>query len=461
MMSSTRVNREAAPAFYRRPASTVTTAVLLSLTMILTGCSSPEGQAAAGKSAGRGPTLVRVAPAELRQINPRVVVVGSIVPKRKSVVASGADGVVNEFHVEEGDYVEHGEVLSVLRMVTTNLGIKEAESVLREREQQLLELERGSRPEEVEAAKARMLADRALAQSTASKLERARVLATRNAINQDELDDAEERAEAARQAVIEAEANYTLAKTGPRVEQIDQARARLDAQRDQVEYLKAEKAKRTTAAPFAGYIVEEHTFLGQWLSKGDPVVTLALLDEVDVVVNVDQRDLPQIQPGKTASVRSHGDGAPGNREGTIWRIVPRSQWQTGSRGFPVRVRLKNDFVEQDGRRIPTLKEGMMAEVTFEGPPIEALLIPKDALVRSSRGAVIFAFDPAEADAGKGTVRQLIVELGISEADQIQILTDELKPGMQVVVEGAERLRPFQEVQLLKEQPKDDASDEDR
>ena len=78
-----------------------------------------------------------------------------------------------------------------------------------------------------------------------------------------------------------------------------QAAARLEAQVKHVEFLKAELEKRTTKAPFDGFVVEEHTNAGQWLSKGAPVVTLADLKFVEVEVQVDQQYIDQIQPGES------------------------------------------------------------------------------------------------------------------------------------------------------------------
>ncbi len=414
----------------------------------MVGCSDSQQAAAGGGPAGeeRLP-LIRVAVVEQQMVSPQITVVGSVIPTRTSIVASGASGLVEEFHVEEGDFVKEGQTLSALRMLSTDLGIAEAKAVLREREDELRKLQQGSRPEEIAEALAKLKAAEALELSTNSKLKRTQLLFERNAVNQDEMDVAAERAEAAKQAVLALKSAYELVEAGPREEDIAQAEARRDAQKEQVAYLEAEKDKRITLAPFNGYIVKEQTFVGEWLSQGDPIITLAYLDEVDVVVNVDQRELEHIRLGESASIKV----LTGNRTewtGRVSSIVPRSDWETGSRGFPVKVRLDNEFVEHEGQTLPVLKEGMMAEVTFLGEPTEAVLIPKDALVRSTRGSSIFVFESEEAAPGTGVVNQLPITTGISHESSIQAIHPDLKPEMLVVVEGAERLRPFQKVQLM-------------
>ena len=521
------------------------------LSICLAGCGSEE--IAAGRGGGRPPALVRIGRIEQRNVTPRVTVVGSVVPVRTSVVASGANGLVETFHIEVGDYVRENQPLSELRIKTTDLVIAEARAVLDERQRELDELDAGSRQEDIEEGLAKMKATEAVMRNMAKKMTRSRSLLNRGAINQDEYDDALQNDEGSRQTFRAAKASYDKIVAGPRREEIDQARARLDAQQNQVKYLEAEKQKRITRAPFDGFIVKEHTYRGQWLSKGDPVVTLARMDEVDVIANVDQQDESLIRLFDDAEIIINGIK---QREwnGKVMAVVPRSDWQSGSRGFPVKVRLQNHLdtvkgVDQDGNEYtriwPVLKEGMMAQVTFSGVPRPVVLAPKNALVRTSRGTQMFLFNPLlmpkwsvrsgeellgnvvaadekeakdkaraqfavdrdaalsveqttrprweirrtdaadekmelmgylEADSEElarkqarktfkltadtpisvlpqlGTVRRIVVELGISEGEMVQVLGEEATPGSFVVTEGAERLQDYQDVQLPREKP---------
>jgi multidrug resistance efflux pump len=481
----------------------------------LTGCGTSEAKQEAVKGAkgggSRPSALVSLGTVEKRSIHPRIVVVGTVTPRAVSIVASGADGIVTDFKVEQGQFVREGDVLSVLRTKTTDLELNEAKALLREREQKWKEMQ-NSRDEDIIEAQARMRAAAAVHKNAAQKLKRTQELAAQNAVNADELDDAIERAKAAEEAFLAAQANNDKVKAGPRIEQREQARFSFEAQKEHVAWLQAEKEKRTTKAPFDGYIVQEHTFVGMWLSKGDPIVTLNYLDTVDVIVNVDQRDLHNIQIGRQAEIRFPGHeltriqtnvkreivGVVRNetsqsieimthsvdqnqrashlltlsvseivlREQIPWKgeivsIVPKSEWESGSRGFPVEVRVRNYFhtisapgnESMQNQLAPVLKEGMMAEVIFEGPPLEALLVPKDALVRTTRGINIFVFIPVEDKEGsQGRTVQVPVELGISEGEWIQVhpksddanSSIQFGPGTKVVVEGGERLQPAQQ-----------------
>jgi multidrug efflux pump subunit AcrA (membrane-fusion protein) len=113
-----------------------------------------------------------------------------------------------------------------------------------------------------------------------------------------------------------------------------------------------------------------------------------------------------------------------------------------SRTFPVKVRVENEITAAG----PLLKSGMLARVVLPtGKTQEALLVPKDALVLGGReGPVVFVFQPDTANHTQGTVRPVVVQLGVAEGSWIQV-SGALEAGQRVVSEGNERLRPGQEV----------------
>lgn len=89
----------------------------------------------------------------------------------------------------------------------------------------------------------------------------------------------------------------------------------------------------------------------------------------------------------------------------------------------------------------------MAEVEFEGTPVDGLLVPKDALVRSADNLYLFALNPAAPGEGL-SVRRLVITTGVSKDGWIEVRGTDLKAGDQVVSQGGERLRPFQPVAII-------------
>lgn len=471
--------------FSRRVATALLVTLAAGLSSVgLLGCGDEE--AAGQGSRGRPPALVRVAPLEKKMISRKVEVVGNVTPVRTSIVASGANGVVQfmndapsesgkrdpagksalspgnpaslEEEIEIGQYVTEGKVLSVLRMEATNNGLAEARAIERERRHKL-EAVRKVHPKELAHADAMKKMANAVQNNARQKWERAKNLFDRGVANENEMEDSLEKWKAAEQALIAAEQRYEQVKAGL---DIEQAEAALEAQSAHVAYLESEKMKRTTKAPFNGFIVAVHTYKGQWLAKGDPVVTLAKMDQVDVMVHIDQSDIPFVQLGQPAEVTVNG-AAKRKWVGRIVHIVPESDWAKGSRGFPVVVRIDNVLNEsgkpataKDSREpeVP-LKSGMLARVTLKGPSVETLLVPKDALVRTTRGTYIYLYTPQETGAKldpkkptMGGVRQVRIEadlhmsegelIGVRLADNPSDGKNPLEPGTWVVTEGGER-----------------------
>jgi HlyD family secretion protein len=430
------------------------------LPLVVVGCSGggpgvESGGAAAGGGAGsQPPALVRAAVIRAEAVAPEFRALGNVRPRHFSRVASGADGVVAEYPVEVGEFVAAGTLLSKLRMESTDLELAEQEALVRAREAELAELQTPRR-EDVEEAQARVQSLEVTAANAQRRLEELRALSRRGAANPSEVKDGEDAFDSARQNLVAAQAVCQKVTSGARLEEKQQAEAVLEAQRKHVEFLKAEREKRFTRAPFDGFVVEEHTYVGQWLSKGAPVLTLARLDEVEVEVLIDQQYIDQILPGRevTLAVRGSGSesgsGALREWRGVVATVVPRSDWEKGSRSFPVIIRIQNELDTSVTPPLPALREGMMAEARFAGRAVEGLLVPKDAIVRTSRGAFVFVVNPAEG--GKPlSVRQVMVEPGLGSGTWIQVTGESLAAGQQVVTEGAERLRAFQTVTILDE-----------
>ena len=424
----------------------------LGFALALPGCARSNASASSAAPSDRPAALVRVTGVVVEDVSPETTVIGTVIARRTSVVASGSDGKVDQFEVREGDIVEADQLLSVLNMVTTDLGIQEAEKVLQERESMLQELQKGSRVEEIAEAKARMEAAEVTMRITSEKYDRMRRIEKGGGGSQNDLDDAREKAEAGQKMFLAAKAQSQLVASGPRSEQIAQAESRRDAQRDQVASLKAEKEKRFTKAPFAGVVVQESTQRGQWLAKGAPVVTVAdILEEVHVIANVDQIDLPYVQIGSTVDLEIEAT-AQKSWQGTVITIVPRSDWESGSRTFPVKVAVKNVMKESGSHRFPTLTEGMLARVKFQGTKHLATLVPKDAVVRSEAGSKLFVVLEDPAKPGTGKAKPVMLQEGSFFGNRLEVLASDLQPGMPVVIEGAERLQPFTNVQIIPDAP---------
>jgi RND family efflux transporter MFP subunit len=385
---------------------------------------------------------VVVAPVVERDVQTARRILGSVMPLRKSIVGSAVDGRVEEYLVDHGEAVRADQPLAKLRIDTLEIELAAATAQLHLAEQELAELKNGSLPEDVAEAKANMLAAQAVMSNTAKRLRRMETLRATNAVSEDEYGDAGERAEAARQLYLAAEATLKRIEDGPRVEQIAQAQARLELQRENVRLIEDRIAKHTIVAPFDGFIAAEYTEVGAWIRQGDPIADVIQLSEVEIDAPVPAEQAIQLVPG--ASIRVEFPELPGEVfVGKVQRIVPNAAPTT--RTFPVYVRLKNEFAGG----VPRLMAGMLARVELPtGGRATLPLVPKDAIVLGGRQQVVLVVERGTGSANNGVVRSVPVELGVADGELIQIEGD-INSGDLVVVLGNERLRDGERVNITR------------
>jgi RND family efflux transporter MFP subunit len=350
---------------------------------------------------------------------------------------------VIEFPLNEGDRVERGGVLAQLLTDTIQLELAAAEAELELRKQELAELQNGTRPEEIEQAKARMVAAQARWQYAEAR--RARAGKVGQAMSDEEREEMIALAVEAEQAYLDAKAAHQLAVEGPRKEQIAQAAAQVNVQQATVDRLKDQIEKHTIISRFPGYVIAEHTEVGQWVKQGDPVAEVAALDEVEVVAHVVEQYAPHVRHGMTVNVEIPALGST-PFSGVVSAIVPQADVQ--ARTFPVKVSVKNELTE-DG---PRIKSGMYARVALPtGKRQQATLVYKEALVLGGPQPLVFVVDAAGPDAKQGKARAVPVQLGTADGSMIQV-TGDLQPNQLTVVQGNERLRPGADVQIRRVVP---------
>lgn len=375
--------------------------------------------------------------------------VATVMPSKRAVIGSAVDGRVVEFSLNEGDPVKKGQPLAQLLTETIELELKAEEAELEIRKQELLKLERGSRREEIEQAEARMKSASALKDYLAARRKRTESLFnTSQATSREERDEAVSAAVAAEQAHLAAKAAYALAVEGPRVEEKNQAKAEVAKQQAVVDRIRDQIKKYTIISRFDGFVTAEHTEIGAWVSRGDPVAEVEALGDVEVVAQVVEEHVPYIRIG--TPVRVEVPALPkAYFPGTVIAINPQADVR--ARTFPVRVLVENTITEEG----PVLRSGMTARVTLStGANREALLVPKDALVLGGKSKSremtprVYVVDRDSPESNQGKVRPVDVELGVAVGTLIQV-SGELEKGQLVVVMGNERLRPGQEVVVTK------------
>lgn len=175
-------------------------------------------------------------------------------------------------------------------------------------------------------------------------------------------------------------------------------------------------------APFNGVISVRQATEGQVLSEGTSLLTVVDLNTLVFMADVQEGELSQIRIGQKSSV--HLSALPDTTfETTVDAINPQSNPESQA----VEVRLT--FLESVA---PVLKSGMTgtADIVIDTHP-DALLVPKSAVLRNDetlRHSVVIV----GPDSLSHTVQ---VEMGVQTDSTAEVASQQLKPGMQVIVEG--------------------------
>jgi len=405
--------------------------------------------AAALAQPGSGPTPVVVAEVIERAVTSTQTFMGTVVPSKRATIGSAVDGRVVECPIEEGNRVEAGQMLAQLLTETIKLELATAKSELDYKRAQLDELQNGTRPERVAQARAKMASAAARRDYTIGRRDRLReIVDTSGAVTEDEWLEAVAAALEAGELYTENKAAYDEAVAGPRSELIAQAQAQVDMQQAVVQKLGDQIAKHTIRSRFAGYVVQKQSEIGDWVNRGDAVAEVVAIDQVDVVAQVVEQSIPFVMLGAKVEVeipalaQTRGGGQ-SPFEGIVLAAVPQGDLK--ARTFPVKIRVAN----QSTAAGPLIKPGMYARVNLPvGTERQSMLVPKDAVVLGQQTRIVYSVAGATEPGSSGKAVPVPVTLGRAHGELIEV-TGELQPGQLVVTEGNERLRPGQELVILR------------
>jgi len=231
---------------------------------------------------------------------------------RQISLAFDGNGRVAQVRAEEGDHVEAGSVLAVLDTRTLALQAEQAQAQIEVREQALLSLRNGARPQELAQARSRLAAARAEASQAEQDLKRVQGISARTqgrGVSAQDLDRARSALSVAQARVAEQREALHLAEAGPRAEEVAGAQAQLEAARAQLALLRHQIAQGELKAPADAVVRSRLLEPGDMATPQRPVFALALTRPKWIRVYVAEPDLGRIRPGMEARVFT--DGRPG------------------------------------------------------------------------------------------------------------------------------------------------------
>jgi HlyD family secretion protein len=204
--------------------------------------------------------------------------------------------------VQEGDHVKKAQVLGTLEMERLDASVAQGRARVDAQGQIVRRLENGTRPEEIDQARANVNAAQTDVNNTRRTYERLRETARAGATSQQNMDNAQAAFEVAQAQLRVRQKSLDLALAGPRKEEIAEAHASLQANEANLTLLKRDLANATLLSPVDGVIQNRLMEPGDMASPQKPVLTIAVMDPKWVRAYVSEPDLGKVRSGMKATV---------------------------------------------------------------------------------------------------------------------------------------------------------------
>jgi HlyD family secretion protein len=283
----------------------------------------------------------------------------------ESLVSFKVQGRIVDLPVEEGQQVEQGALLARLEDADFKQKVRIDEAGVTVRESNLALTLAGTRQQEVKASQQSVIDAQADVAQKQADSERAQQLFAKDEISAQDRDLAATALKRAQASLKAAEQRFNESQEGSRKEDIAIARANLEQAKANLGLSRIDESYTTLHAPAAGVITVREAELGEVVSPGSPVVTLADIDRIWLRAYIAETDLGRIHWGQEVSITT--DTYPGKQyRGRISFISPDAEFtpksvQTYKERVTLVYRIKIDIDNPNHE----LKPGMPADAHIE------------------------------------------------------------------------------------------------
>ncbi len=230
----------------------------------------------------------------------------------------------------------------------------------------------------------------------------------------------------------------TLLRSGSaKQQQYDQMKTQYDVTKTNVDFMEENTLIRS---PFAGVVTGKYFENGEMYS-GAPttvtgrsaIVTVMQVNPLKINVNISEQYYPLIKRGLKAAVTAD---VYDNEvfTGTVYRVAPTIN--SGTRAFTAEVELpnKNDL----------LKPGMFVRVSMDLGEVETFVVPASNVLVQEGTNIRYVFV-----AENNMAKRVEVLIGKRFDDQLEIISETLKEGSDLVIEGQSRLINGDKLEIVK------------
>jgi RND family efflux transporter MFP subunit len=230
----------------------------------------------------------------------------------------------------------------------------------------------------------------------------------------------------------------TLLKSGSaKQQQYDQLKTQYDVTKTNADFMEQNTLLKS---PFTGIVTGKYFEEGEMYS-GAPsspsgksaVVTVMQVNPLKVDVSISEQYYPLVRKGMKADITAdvYRDE---NFTGTVFRIAPTVN--SATRSFSCEIELQN--------RNELLKPGMFVRIAMDLGEVETFVVPANTVLVQEGTNIRYVFVTEN-----GTAKRIEVIIGKRFNENLEILSEELKPGDGIISEGQSRLLSGDKIQVVR------------
>lgn len=233
-------------------------------------------------------------------------------------------GRLTEVLVDEGDVVAKGQRLAVIDSEPYRQAVALAEARVQLAQANLAKFEKGSRPQEVQAAQARVEEAEAAYRNAQREYDRQLGMFKTGSTSETARDAAQTRRDQTAAGLAAQREALALANEGFRSEEVSASRAEFAAAVAQRSQAETQLADTELFAPSDGVVLSRIREPGSIVTMGAPVFSVSLRDPVYVRAYVSEPDLGKFAPGATVEIAT--DSSDKRFHGQVGYISPRAEF---------------------------------------------------------------------------------------------------------------------------------------
>jgi len=331
----------------------ITFFLVIGLLLSLYGCGEGPETGVDKKVASPKQRQVNISPVSASLPTGDIEYVGVLTARRKVRISSELGGIIEALYFEKGEKVAAGKLLAEIGTSSVRLQVRETEAAVDAAGSVLKKMEKGSRPQEIQIATSALSEAEAALFEAEKNYRRIRELHNIKAISGTSYDAAERQVGTAKARMNSAKQRLVLALKGPRVEDINGARATL-AQAEAALALTRNRLKKSMLrAPCDGIIAFRNVEEGEVIGVGTPITEVVELEKLKIKLSLGEKDIHILKNHNRFGFTV--DAIPGEKfSSRVFFLSPTADKAT--RSFPLEL-----IVDKTD---PRMADGMTVRVKF-------------------------------------------------------------------------------------------------